>query len=946
MTACGEFVFCRSVLLLVAVAAAGFSAVAAPTINVEKKPWGADYTLVAANAPGDVTLVSVRPTCTKYASQMANMYSDDDYGVGVRAWDIRDEMVQANGELKVIVKGGRPGATASVIEGPRATLAERFVAAGRAHGAALNRHGGPMAGASDGARLSYMFTEMTSAACEDYIELARRGGQGIIHFHDWWASLGHYPVNTNYFPGGFSDLVATAAKVHAAGLKVGMHTLSGCIDFKDQCFATDSVADLQHIARYTLATDVGADATEIVVNERPVSMHDRVMTYSGNGNVVRIGTELLQYSDFTTEPPYVFKGLTRRWLGSRGGAHKAGEAVDFLRQRYLSFYPEPGSKLADEVADSIARVFNACKADQIYFDGSEGMGTRYNIDWMRNRLFRGIGRDVFVEASHNGAHNWYFHSRLNAWDYPSWNLNGFNDLHYMLNSTVRKADLITPQMGWWAPLKARPAARAHLREELEYVAGKTAALDASFAIAGVDEAFGPPSWFGLEHLTILGWYESLRLANAISAETRARLGVTGDEYRLRQEADGVWRLQRVYRTAHRISGGWTTKWKVSAAAEGPAALRVEAFYGADESRAVSLLPGGKFPHKTWKYPYFNAKGCGAFVFDVNGDGSGRTLVFTVKSPREFTAADSMHNVKVDFVGRRRVTVLARERDAPPGQPLHKRYTVYRTALKTDHISEVSFAWADGSVDAPLEIGEVKACPILAQTVDRPVVVVGGKAMTVPFGLKSGEVAELEGGWWTKYTEPGEPCQREKGSVLAISAGESEMEWRASGRAEVIVTLFGDKVEALAADATTPEYYFDLPRKYAPKRGLDLQTLLPVAAGEKRQVRLEMLGAVDRPVLAVGGQTTAFPVTMKTGDRLLCRDGRNWLLRDSRRKTLATGTLDRPLPVISASANVSVICANPAVADVRVLLSTCRECAKSRPPHAASEIFGTIHASTR
>ena len=523
---------------VVVAAVGGLSASAAPTIKVEKKPWGADYTLVATDGPGDVTLVSVKPSCTKYASQMANMYSDDSYGVGVRAWDIRDEMVQANGELKVVVKGGRPGATASVIEGPRETLPERFVAAGRAHGAALNRHGGPMAGSSDGARLSYMFTEMTSASCEDYIELARRGGQGIIHFHGWWASLGHYPVNTKYFPGGFDDLVATAAKVHAAGLKVGMHTLSGCIDFKDPCLATDAVADLQHIARYTLAADLAPDATELAVNECPIPAHDRVMTYSGNGNVVRIGTELVQYTDFTTSPPYVFKGLTRRWRGSRGGVHKAGENVDFLRQRYLSFYPEPGSKLADEVADSIARVFNACQADQIYFDGSEGMGTRYNIDWMRNRLFRGIGRDIFVEASHNGAHNWYFHSRLNAWDYPSWNLNGFNDLHYMLNSTVRKADLITPQMGWWAPLKARPVARAHLREELEYVAGKTAALDASFAIAGIEEAFGPPSWFSLEHLTILGWYESLRLAKAFSAETLAKLGVMGDEYRLRLEPDG------------------------------------------------------------------------------------------------------------------------------------------------------------------------------------------------------------------------------------------------------------------------------------------------------------------------------------------------------------------------------------------------------------------------
>ena len=105
----------RHAMVLMA-AQCALAACAEPVIKVERKPWGADYTLVSSDGPGDVTLVSVRPKCTKYASQMANMYSDDEYGVGVRAWDLRDEMVQKDGELKVVVNGGRAGATASVIQ--------------------------------------------------------------------------------------------------------------------------------------------------------------------------------------------------------------------------------------------------------------------------------------------------------------------------------------------------------------------------------------------------------------------------------------------------------------------------------------------------------------------------------------------------------------------------------------------------------------------------------------------------------------------------------------------------------------------------------------------------------------------------------------------------------------------------------------------------------------
>ena len=120
------------------------SARAEPVIKTEKKPWGTDYTLISSDSTGDVTLVSIRPERVKYASVMANMYSDDEYAVAVRAWDLRDEMIQENGELKVVVPGGRAGAKASVIEGPRETIAERLAAAGRAHGAAMNDHGGPL----------------------------------------------------------------------------------------------------------------------------------------------------------------------------------------------------------------------------------------------------------------------------------------------------------------------------------------------------------------------------------------------------------------------------------------------------------------------------------------------------------------------------------------------------------------------------------------------------------------------------------------------------------------------------------------------------------------------------------------------------------------------------------------------------------------------------------
>lgn len=886
----------------------------APQIRREARPWGADYTLEACDGSNDVVLVSVRPKCVKYESQMANMYSDDAYGVAVRAWDLRDEMTQGNGELRVVVKGGRVGAVASVIEGPRDELGARLAAAGKAHGAALNLHGGPLVESSDLGRLSYMFTEITRATAEDYVEHARRSGIGVIHFHGWWASLGHYPVKADRFPKGIADMRAATDLIHAAGLHTGMHTLSGCIDFKDPCLATPKVRELQRIARYTLAAPLGPDGDAVTVRERPSALHDRTMTYSGNGNVLRIGDELVQYSDFTTNAPYRFTGLVRGWCGSPKAPHAAGEAADYLHQRYLSFYPEPGSPLADEVAQAIAAVFNGANMDQVYFDGSEGMGSRYAIDWMRDRMFRALGRPAIVEASCKGKHNWYFHSRLNAWDFGIWSLKSFVDRHVAVNATTRLSDLQIPQMGWWAPIPSGRVGSGYHREDTEYCAGKAAAIDASFSVQGIREY---TLWKEYEHMTILGWYERFRTTRAFTAEALAALAVRGDEHRLRPDRDGRWTLTPVRRVRRRAAGG--EAWTRTAVRGGAAALRVEALYDAKaDETGIVMLEGGK-AGRTWAYPYLDISGHEAFAFDVKGDGSGRTLVLTVETPREFSRAFSQHVLKVDFTGWRKVAFLARERDAD-AIPNNLGYAPpFRNGLDFKHISAVSLAWADGKGGAP-EASAVRAVPVAETVLRHPTLAVNGRTVEVPFDLKSGEWAELEDGRWTQYAPSGEAVRRAGRGEFALEAGENRISWTGPGRAEVTTTEFGEPLPAIRPDAS-PEFVYLMPQRLAPKAGFDGLDPVPVAAGERRQLRLELVGRIRRPTLVVDGERFAFPVDVGRNERLLCLDGSSWQVVGPKRASLASGRLERPLPVLTKTAEVSLESVDPENLDVTVLLST-------------------------
>ena len=184
----------------------------------------------------------------------------------------------------------------------------------------------------------------------------------------WTDCLGHCPVNRRAFPGGLDEMKACAEKAHAAGLRMGMHTLTACINPNDPWITPVCREDLVADATYTLAAPLAEDATELLVNEKPIDKHVTVFTYSSNGNVIRIGNELMQYTGIRRDKaPYAFTGLKRgAFRTKKGGVYPAGTKADYLHQRYIAFYPKPDSKLADELSDRLAEVYNTCNLDEFY----------------------------------------------------------------------------------------------------------------------------------------------------------------------------------------------------------------------------------------------------------------------------------------------------------------------------------------------------------------------------------------------------------------------------------------------------------------------------------------------------------------------------------------------------------------------------------------------------
>ena len=299
-------------------------------------------------------------------------------------------------------------------------------------------------------------------------------------------------------------------RVRAAGLNAGMHTLTGCISTNDPWVTPVPDARLKADATYTLAQPMDATSDTIFTVEKP-GRHDTIWSYSGAGNAIRIGEELIRYSAISYEEPYGFLNCERGAFGTTPAAHDQGARVDHLLQRYLAFYPDETTTLVGEVADRIARVYNECGFDQIYQDGSEGMGDWHSMEVMRNAIFERLTPPPILEASAWGHWSWWYHSRIGAWDHSKWGFRISHDQHIAAIPTYRQAAaagaarLVGGQ-------RAGPVYRAEMPDEMEYFCAKNLAHDAPMSPQGIGRIGSPANRRMSEYLDHDRLHERLRLA--------------------------------------------------------------------------------------------------------------------------------------------------------------------------------------------------------------------------------------------------------------------------------------------------------------------------------------------------------------------------------------------------------------------------------------------------
>jgi hypothetical protein len=583
-------------------------------VSVKQRYFVFELAAVSDSAVDEAVLGGLAVDLAKEMSASVAWASDGEFAAAVVPLNLQVEVGMSGGAYPAfsptcVRRYGLPGAKIALAGCPTREVRKVLQEIVRAEGLPWSPLGGPFALDAEENRGSYLFATVSESNVDEWIELARRGGFAEVHLCPWWHRLGHYEPHPGLYPHGLAGLKQVTDKLHAAGLKVGMHTLTGGIQVDDPWVSPVPDKRLAKDAKFTLAAAVGADDKVIPTVERPEGL-ETFWSDMSTGNTLQIGDEIVAYTGLSQEPPdnsrqpacgdsaliparcgstalaaarppYGFTGCTRGQWGTKRSAHARGATVQHLVATYCTYIPDEDSTLVDELADCIAKAFNTCRCDMIYQDGSEGMRTAHAVAKMKRAIFTKLQGRVLVESSSGSWGAWPFHSRVGAWDHPVYGFNRFTDLHCAELQRYSASELLPGHMGWWVITGPSADHAGMFPEDMEYFCGKCLGWDWSMSLQGVAAGQTPPNARQNEYLTMLGRYERLRLDRYFSEDVKARLRTPKEQFRLAQDDKGHWQFKPTDYLPHKVTSladgtnAWTVNNRYAAQL---AKLRVEALY--------------------------------------------------------------------------------------------------------------------------------------------------------------------------------------------------------------------------------------------------------------------------------------------------------------------------------------------------------------------------------
>lgn len=509
---------------------------------------------------------------------------------------------------KCIPRFGLVGAKLAVILSPRSkmrAIMKEVVTAAKDH-VPYNAYGGPWAQDYQFNRSSYIVDcmQMKENTVDDWIKVCNGTGIKQVDINNWNFYDGEYDVDPNLIPGGKAALKRIIAKLHAAGIKCGLHTYSFLITRGSPRYVSPTPdTRLAKSATFNLAQDIGASDTEI-------SVQASTAVPSSTNHVLRIDNELIKFGGVSGDNPRTFTGCVRGAFGTKASPHKTSASVDNLKEVYDMFMPDVNTTLFKEVADNIAGFYNECGFDMIYFDAIDSFnlldGDEHGWYWATyfvSEVLKQLKKPPIMEASCMWHGMWFARSRMGAWDVAIRNAKDDVDLHCAANLQCETV-FLPGHLGWcnvfgWDPVQPERT----FPDDIEYMCCKGLAWNCGLSMQSY---LNPYNYLESENAQRLGGiikrYEGLRSAGYFSQSVRDRLKAPGSEYTLDEAKKGKWTLRPVSYSKHRVQGAdpSTSAWSVNNQyASQPVQIRIEALmsvapYDSPDGVTITTFGAGKY----------------------------------------------------------------------------------------------------------------------------------------------------------------------------------------------------------------------------------------------------------------------------------------------------------------------------------------------------------------
>ena len=469
--------------------------------------------------------------------------------------------------------GGMKGGTSVLVACPFAQFLPTIQQMQRDLGLPCPMFDGQWAKRSDRVRRSYLFvTKYEHGDVDELIRYAKIGGFDLILFlmNTAFQSYGHYEVNRKCFPEGLKTLREVSDKIHAAGLRVGVHLFAPSVSSGDSYVTPKPDDRLCYLPCPPLTHAVDAAAKTLTLAGAPERMPF---------DIVRIGDEIVTFSGVDKGPPYRLTGCLRGAFRTKPAPHPAGSTVRaMLRvgERYNFLLANHDTSILKEMTESFGRVVNQARLDMVYFDGAGGFGWNF-----RDRLYflqkwilayyRAFDHDVLFQYSSGTGHGvlWHIIPRAASAD-------GHGDLKGYLDTRLKfivdmKKYVTAADVGWYGmDMNWKP-------DQLEYVAAKCLGTDGSISVqANLDILNKHPR--AREIMEMLGRYERCRLARHFPEPVKQKLIEKKRDFKLVEQGKGHWTLYRAaYDTERRITAldGKNNVWSVHNPLDRPCRASVE-----------------------------------------------------------------------------------------------------------------------------------------------------------------------------------------------------------------------------------------------------------------------------------------------------------------------------------------------------------------------------------